>query len=217
MVWWTHIFPRTIYRTSTRFNHDIRVVEESEKPKLLVNGSRQSGVYVQKLWKQALDSFQISPSSSVKNILVFGVAGGDVIYLLRELYPSAHITGIDIDETMIEIGRKYFGLDRVKNISFQVADAQKFASKKMQRCCYDMVILDIFNGWSVPDVVFEDSFLDNLKQLLKPHGQLIINYIGEKEYKKKSDVFYEKLQKRFSQVLDKVIYLNRFFAARISP
>lgn len=213
MVWWTHIFPRTIYRTSTRFNHDIRVVEESGKPKLLVHGSRQSGIYVKKLWEKALEAFGIHPDNNVKKILIFGVAGGDVIYLLRNIYPFAHITGVDIDATMIDIGKKYFRLSSLENISFLVSDVRDFIKQKDQKHRYDIVILDTFNGWSVPDFVFDDGFLDNLKQLLKPDGQLIINYIGEKEYRPKSDILFTKLHTRFSQVQDTVIYLNRFFLA----
>lgn len=213
MVWWTYIFPKRLFRTSSPFNHDIRVLEEYGKPKLLVNGSRQSGEYVKNLWRQALNFFNIQSSSSVKNILVFGVAGGDVIYLFRDLYPKAHITGVDIDATMIDIGKKYFGLNSLTNTSFIVKDARKFMKQKNQKHRYDIVILDIFNGWSVPDFVFTDDFLDTLKSLLTPHGRLFVNYIVEKEYKKKSDVFYQKLQSRFSQVRDKVIYLNRFFTA----
>ncbi len=104
-------------------------------------------------------------------------------------------------------------IDTLKNVSFIVADARKFITQKDQKHRYDIVILDIFNGWSVPDFVFENAFLDNLKQLLKPKGKLFVNYIVEKEYKKKSDMFLEKLQGRFFNVQDKVIYLNRFFLA----
>ncbi len=214
MHWTSYIFPKRLLRTSSNYNHDIRVLEEYGKPKLLVNGSRQSGVYVKNLWKRALKSFHIHKSDAVKKILVFGVAGGDVIYLFRELYPNSHITGVDIDKTMIEIGKKYFGLGALKNISFIVKDARAFMKEKSQKHRYDVVILDIFNGWSVPDFVFEDEFLDNLKQLLTSDGQLFINYIVEKEYRKKSDVFFERLKVRFGSVQDKVIYLNRFFLAR---
>lgn len=213
MHWISYIFPKRLLRTSTIFNKDIRVLEEYGKPKLLVNGSRQSGEYVKKLWSKAISAFGLTPSSAPLSILVFGVAGGDVIYLIRELYPSAYITGVDIDQTMIDIGKTYFGLDTLKNVSFVVKDARIFTKAKDQKHRYNIVILDIFNGWSVPDFVFEDEFLDNLKQLLKPQGQLFINYIGEKEYQKKSDVFYEKLCHRFPRVLDKVVYLNRFFSA----
>lgn len=213
MTWWTYLYPKRLLRTSSPFNRDIRVLEDAGKPKLLVNGSRQSGVYVQKLWKQALDSFRVRSSDTNKKILVFGIAGGDVIYLFRNLYPNAHITGVDIDKTMIEIGKKYFGLNNLKNMAFIVKDARVFMKAKNQKHRYDIVILDIFNGWSVPDFVFEAEFLGNLKQLLKPHGQVFINYIGEKEYKKKSDMFYEKLRALFPHVQDTVIYLNRFFLA----
>ncbi len=213
MTWWTYIFPKTVLRTSSRFNQDIRVVEEYGKNKLLVNGARQSGVYVEKLWKEAISAFGLIPSDSPYSIVVLGVAGGTVIHLLRDLYPLSTIIGVDIDTTMIDIGKKYFGLDQLQNILFHVADVRNFLNKETKQHRYDIVVLDIFNGWSVPDFVFEDTFLDHLASLRKANGTLIINYIGEKEYRPKSDILFTKLRERFPMVKDKVVYLNRLFFA----
>ncbi len=208
MTWWTYIFPKTIFRTSTKFNHDIRVVEVYGKNKLLVNGSRQSGAYIEKLWKEALQVFGINSSTTVNSILILGVAGGTVIHLLRKLYPNASIRGVDIDNMMIDVGKKYFGLDKL-DISFFVADAEVFIKKDKKK--YDLVIVDIFSGRHIPDFVVTDDFLDKLKKLFETNGQLVVNYLRENEYQKKSDILFVKLKKRFSIVKDKEISLNRFF------
>ncbi len=208
MTWWTYIFPKTVFRTSSRFNQDIRVVEEYGKNKLLVNGSRQSGAYIEKLWKEAFHAFGIKSSSDASSILVLGVAGGTVIHLLRKLYPNASITGVDIDKTMIDIGKTYFGLNTL-NISFFVDDAQAFIKKDRKK--HDLIIVDLFSGRHIPDFVLSDGFLNQLKKLLKSNAQAMINYLCENEYQEKSDILLQKLHKRFMQVKDKVISLNRFF------
>src|SRR3990170_5760994 len=131
----SYIIPQTIARFSTKYNEDIRVVEESGKPKLLVDGSRQSGGYVEWLWKKAFAAFKLGsglkgPQGLIPTILVLGVGGGTVIHLLHKRYPDAHITAVDIDPKMIEIGKRFFALGTIPNLSLVVADAEKFIKKK---------------------------------------------------------------------------------------
>lgn len=205
-MWVKKLFPQTVARFSTAYNHDIRVVDEAGKYKLLVNGSRQSGEYIKRLWQHAFDVFGMK--SDAKNILVLGVAGGTVIHLLRDLYPEAQITGVDIDKTMIDIGKKYFGLDAVHNLTLTVADAKDFIAK---RGTWNLILCDMHIGASVPPFIGEEHFLRNTKKVLAPGGVLIINYLREFEYEKLSDLLFEKLTTVFAKVQDTCIYFNRFF------
>src|SRR3990167_4267490 len=99
MTWFSYIFPQTILRTSSKYNSHIRINEERGKLKLLVNGSRESGEYIEKLWKEAFAAFGLgsglnAPQGLPPSILVLGVAGGTVIHLLHHMYPIATITGV---------------------------------------------------------------------------------------------------------------------------
>jgi len=204
----SYIVPRTVKRASTSYNRDIRVVEENGKYKLLVNGSRQSGEYIKELWQKACAEFGIITSPDVKSILVLGVAGGTVIHLLRGIYPDAEITGVDIDKTMIEIGKKYFGLSGVPGLTLRTEDAKVFMKKNTH---WDMVVIDLFIGAAIPPFVGEDEFLSDVKNSLTPNGKLLINYLYELEYKQLSDLFIVILRKLFSNAADYKIYNNRFF------
>jgi spermidine synthase len=191
------------------------VLEEKGKYKLLVNGSRQSGEYILKLWQQALCQFGIIPSPDLRNILVLGVAGGTVIHLLHALYPDALITGVDVDACMIDIGEKYFGLGDVNGLALTVSDAKKFvrdsAAKKKQ---WDMVIVDLFVGATIPAFVGEENFIRNVKRILKSKGMVLVNYLREREYSALSELLYGKLTKEFRSVKDCNLYFNRFFCCR---
>ncbi len=204
-MWVKKLFPETIARFSTKYNHDIRVVKERGTHKLLVNGSRQSGQYIKELWQKAFSDFGILPSAEVRSILVLGVAGGTVIHLLHTLYPQAAITGVDIDEKMIEIGKKYFGLRAFKLV---VADAKEFVLRRGQ---WDMIVVDLYIGATIPPFVGEKNFLRKIKKITSPGGRILINYLYEFEYKRLSDIFRAKLQHIFSHVTDTKIYYNRFF------
>jgi spermidine synthase len=184
-------------------------VEEQGKIKLLVNGSRQSGEYIKMLWQRAFTSFGIQRSTDVRRILVLGVAGGTVIHLLHELYTEASITGVDIDKTMLDIGTKYFSLSTVPHLLLTAADARTFVSET--RSHWDLIVIDLFIGFSIPPFVGEDGFLDNIHRVLSPNGIVLINYLHELEYIRLSDLFLAKLHRHFRTVRDSTVYFNRFF------
>jgi len=204
----SYFFPTIIFRAGTRYNRDIRVVEEKGVNKLLVNGSRQSGEYIKELWQHAFRSFGNPPN--IQNILVLGVAGGTVIHLLHARYPTVAITGVDIDKTMIDIGKKYFSLDKIKKCTLICKDAQDFIKKNKKQ--WDMIVIDLFVGAAIPPFVGEETFLLQIKKRLNPKGVLLINYLREFEYEKLSDILLAKLKKIFSEIKVTEIYCNRFFS-----
>lgn len=215
MNWITYIVPRVVRRFSSSINHDIRVLEEKGKYKLLVDGSRQSGEYVLNLWQQVFCKFGIIPSPDVHTVLVLGVGGGTVIHLLHALYPDAEITGVDIDGKMIDIGKKYFGLGNMKNLVLMESDANEFArsaaAKKKQ---WDMVVVDLFIGAAIPAFVGEEDFIRTLERIIAPKGMGIINYLREREYEKLSALLFGKLKKYFRSVEDCEVCFNRFFMVK---
>lgn len=226
MTWLSYIFPQTKLITSSKYNHLIRVNEEYGENKLLVNGSRQSGLYIRKLWQKALLDFGIiGPrlpelkqfqfrESQKNNILVLGVAGGTVIHMLHGLYPKAKITGIDIDKKMIDIGKKYFGLGEISGLSLVNSDALEFVHNAVRRKSkYDLIIVDLSFGRKIPEFVENKDFLLKIKSLLTDHGKVIINYLRELEYKEKSELLLKLLETVFVHVSDAQIARNRFFMA----
>ncbi|MEK7119519.1 MAG: methyltransferase domain-containing protein [Patescibacteria group bacterium] len=216
MHWLSYLFPQAIFRASSKYNHDIRVIEEHGKYKLLVNGSRQSGAYIEMLWKEAFKSFGLPQShlqEDLLQILVLGVAGGTVIHLLREMYSDALIVGVDIDTSMIAIGRTYFGLSDMKNVTLLQGDAQRFvADARRQNVRYDAIVVDLFLGRTIPSFVKNPSFLFLLKSILSRDGWMVMNYLRELEYEKQSQTLEASLKKIFSNVSDFSIVRNRFFS-----
>jgi len=215
MNWVTYIIPRVVARYTSPYNRDIRVLEENGKYKILVNGSRQSGEYVRKLWQHAFCAFGIIPSPDIQRILVLGVAGGTVLYLLRAMYPDAMIAGVEIDEKMLGIGKKYFGLDCVKGVTVTVDDAQTFLEKAVRhREHWDMILVDTHVGSEVPSFVSNERFLVLLRRALAPHGLVIVNYLRELKYQALSGHLRKKLKKIFGSVQETDIYFNRFFMVK---
>ena len=215
--WLSYFIPRKIAEFRTSYNAYIRINDEGGgKKKLLVNGSPQSGSYIDVLWDAALGAFGIADLDGVKKILVLGTAGGTVIHKVHNFFPHASITGVEIDETMIEIGKKYFSLDAISRLTFVHSDAKIFVHQQSKKhISYDLVIADMSFGRVIPQFLTTPSFVDELYALGKPNGHVVINYLRELEYKKKSDIYMRVLEKRFFSVRDHLIHRNRFFFCSI--
>lgn len=219
MNWLTYLFPQTLLIASSKYNREIRVNLEFNKPKLLVNGSRQSGEYIRKLWEVTFREFGIK-NRNAKQILVLGLGGGTVIQLLTKVYPRAKITAVEIDKKMIDIALKYFRLGELKNLQIVKDDAEHFIKEIVLargvpvKGKFNLIIIDLFSGRHIPEFVGSVKFLHNLQKTMIQDGTLIINYLRELEYQPKSNQLMNLLQKTFYQVQDFTIKCNRFFCAR---
>ncbi len=213
MHWVSYFIPLTILRTGSRHNKDIRVLEESGKYKLLVNGARESGAYIAELWRYAFRCLHVDDTRSVTNILVLGIAGGTVIHMLHALYPKARITGVDIDEVMIDVGKNYFGLGKVAKFTMVCMDAAAFvAFHKGLR--FDCVVVDIYVGPDVPDFVLTPEFQSSVKKIFTANGFVLINYLHQSGYEEKVVKLRDILQTIYKNVQSADIYNNRFFLAQ---
>lgn len=215
MTWLSYIFPRIILRTSSQFNKDIRVIEEAGEYKLLVNGATETGRYIKKLLRFAFDTFGIAKEKKVQNILVLGVAGGTIIRMLHTLHPNARIFGVDIDDTMITIGKKYFGLADIKPLHLIHTDAKDFIAMQ-KKSSMDVIVIDLFIGRDIPEFVSDKKFLQKIYTILTPKGFVFINYLKELEYGIKPTGITETLQKVFPNVRYVDYEYNRFFLGKKS-
>ncbi len=113
---------------------------------------------------------------------------------------------------MIGIGKKFFGLGRIKNLTMKLGDAQAFVSVKGKK--YDLIIVDMSFGRIIPEFVTSKKFLGNIKALIRNNGIVVINFLREKEYKETSEHLKHVLMDLFDYVGEKVIFLNRFFMVK---
>ena len=211
--WLFYLIPRTLVITGSRYNKHIRVNEEHGQPKLLVNGTRESGESVELLWKHAFSHLGLPKSSEVHTILVIGVAGGTVIHMLRNHFPNAPMMGIDIDPLMIDIGKKYFHLNTVPLLQLVPIDARKYV-KQHATHQYDIIILDVYIGADLPDFLLSEKFHSLLRTLLSNTGSLYINYEYLVGYEEKVGTLRSVLHKFYKTVRSTDIETNRFFLVR---
>src|SRR5260221_6439906 len=114
-----------------------------------VNGLTQSGGILFEVWQSTLRKLQ-KKKPELKNCLILGLGGGSVAKIVSKNWPSSKITGVDIDEKMVSLGKKYLGLDKIK-IDTKIADAYKFVNGK-----FDLILVDLYCGDKFPEK-FEDD------------------------------------------------------------
>ncbi|MBI5620376.1 fused MFS/spermidine synthase [Candidatus Gottesmanbacteria bacterium] len=212
MSWLSYLLPRTLVKTSSIYNEDIRVIEDAGSFRLLVNGSRQSDPSIYALWHRAMGAFAVASQPGINTILVFGVGGGSVITMLSGMFPDCRITAVDIDPTIITIAKTFFHLDALPHVKLVCADAKLFVRTPKARS-YDMMVVDLFIGRIIPEFVSSPTWYRQIRRMLRPGGLLLINYLQEAGYGKKSSRLKNELRRQFSVVKDLPAGNNRFFMA----
>lgn len=153
-----------------------------------VDGLTQSGGIINEIWHGIFRKLKIQ-KTKVQNCLILGLGGGTVAKLIHKNWPEAKITGVDLDLVIVELGKKYLGLDEFP-VNVRIEDASEFKSK------YDLVIVDLYIGREFPTKFTSDTFLKKLSK----NNLVIFNrlYFGDK--KEEAIAFGEKLKNFFSKV-----------------
>lgn len=201
-----------IEKINSPINGEILVVKElSGKTVMRVGKIVQSGGLVEKIWESALSQvkshipkgFPKRNKSKVESSLVLGLGCGTVAELINKKWPEAQITGVEIDKEVIGIGKKYFDLDKIKNLSILNEDAiwwitSKFALVNKSR--YDLILVDLYKGQEFPKEAEGEEFISGLKKILNKNGLIIFNRLYFGKHKNETEKFRHKLKQLFPKV-----------------
>jgi spermidine synthase len=111
--------------------------------------------------------------------LVLGVAAGTEVEDLKSFYPDIHVYGVDIDGRAMELGLEYFSLEDDERTTLVTDDARRFLRGTDEE--FDIVLLDVFRGFSLPPHLSTTEFFLELKQRMAPDGVVIANVISSLE------------------------------------
>ena len=202
-------FSREVFRTSSPYNKDIRVLRHGSQLELQVNGIQQTGAYDTKVFDKAFTDFSID-TYPVTSALLLGVGGGYVIKKLKHCFPQSQITAVDIDMYMISIAHTYFGLSSISDVHYEVMDAREYivqAITKNQQ--FDLIVVDLYIGDDVPEFLESTDFLQKIYSVLSPKGHALINYQHQTSYDARREVFERNLQKIFAKVEHAIVFPKR--------
>lgn len=159
----------------------------------------QSGGIVYEIWRTTLKKIK-SKVSEPGSILILGLGGGNCAKLSRKLWPFGQITGVDFDEVIVNLGKKYLGLGDV-NADIVVSDAYEFIEKSVtEKKEYDLVIVDLYVGQEFPVVFESDVFLQNIDKILSRNGVAVFNRLYFADKRPRTVKFGNNLEKIFGKV-----------------
>jgi spermidine synthase len=147
-----------------------------------------------------LDNVMRSGISSLKverrdiyDILVLGLGAGNIVSILGKHDRNYRITGVEIDEEVVRLGRKYFELGEHKGLEIVLGDALEYVATCKEK--YDLIIVDLFQDAYVPEAAESDRFLVGLGRLLRSKGLLMWNRLMlDEELRQQTEDFTRKMK-----------------------
>ena len=168
-----------IYETESRYQY-VQVVERSSGARYL---HLNEGIAVHSVWRPTevltggvWDTFLVLPSllpAPPQRVAVLGNAGGTVARAFGRFYPDAEIDGVELDPTVSDVGRKYFGMGDNPRLRAVDADARPFLRSTDER--YDLIYIDAYRPPYVPFYLATKEFFELVSSRLTPTGLVALN------------------------------------------
>ena len=106
-----------------------------------------------------------------KKILILGMGTGTFAEQCRKYFPSAQITGVEIDEKITALAQKYFDLPA--DVEVVTYDGRAFLQS--DKNLYDVILVDAFQDISPPFQMSSTEFFALVKNHLAKSGVMVVN------------------------------------------
>jgi hypothetical protein len=163
-----HVFPSAI-------NGEIVVTRSYGSWWTSVNGTQQSGWFMQKLWKNAFT--RLSPLFRPSRILLLGLGTGSAVSSIRHAFPSASLDAMEIDDVMIQLIKKFQFVSEEIMPNVMVGDVCERLPQ--MKDVYDLILVDLFHGADVPERISTAEFFTSIAKHLSPSGCVIVNVFAD--------------------------------------
>lgn len=137
---------------------------------------------------------------NIKSVLILGLGAGSIPSILRhELKLEPEITGVENDNIILDLARKYFHLNDLPKLKIIDNDASVFIHNNDKT--FDLIIIDLHKNGCVAEQFKTKEFLNHLKHSLNPSGLIIFNTLVNS---KKEKANCKDLQENFHKVFGHV-------------
>ncbi len=105
------------------------------------------------------------------DVLILGMGTGTYARQSLNYYPNLNITGVEIDEKIIDLSREYFDLP--ENAEVTAYDGRAYLAADEGK--YDVIMVDAYQDISVPFQMSSVEFFTLVRDHLKDGGVMVIN------------------------------------------
>lgn len=170
----SYFYPISIHKTTSEISKSLEITMVNGEIVLDSKNTNYSYGSLQRILRKGLKYIGFENILPMQHILVLGVAGGSVIKTLTdEIGYQGIITGIELDEKVIDLANTYFGLNKIENLQLIHHEAFEFVLRTKKT--YDLIIIDIFQDKYMPDFLFESFFQNRLTEIMNPNGYILFN------------------------------------------
>lgn len=188
---------RLLNEVHSSVNGQLRVVSDlTWGVHIMGGGLTQSGGVAHQVWLEALKRAK-SKNKNVKRALILGLGGGSIAQIISSLWEGSSIIGVDIDPVIVDLGKKYLGLDKV-NPEIIIGDAKDYLLKSNQD--FDLICIDTYQGDVFPEKFESKEFVDLVSNHLSKDGMAIFNRLYYADKRKLADRFEKVLRDTFGNV-----------------
>lgn len=176
-----------VYETESAYQY-IQVVEQIDGTKQLLynEGIGINSVYNpnNNLSRYYYDYYNLLPEMLEKrelDILIIGFAGGTIANQMKYFCEDKiiNIDGVEIDNKVIDISKKYFDTD---NKGFNIFNEEGRMFLKQAEKKYDLIIIDAYNNQlHIPFHLTTEEFFKLVREKLHEDGMVAINVNAESE------------------------------------
>jgi spermidine synthase len=171
-----------IYETDSAYNY-IQVLEQNGYHMLRLNdGQGVHSMYHPTIynysgpWEQVLVAPFFNPAplgtGDIKSMAIVGLAAGTTARQAARVFPNISIDGFEIDPKIVEVGRKYFGMD-LPALHVYVQDGRWGLSHSGKK--YQVISVDAYRPPYIPWHLTTREFFQTVHDHLTDDGVMVIN------------------------------------------
>lgn len=112
-------------------------------------------------------------AKEVRSILEIGFGGGRTAWYLHRFLPEVQVTSVELDPTVLELAKKYFGIKEEPKFHVANRDGRLFLQESKER--YDIILVDAYRGPFVPFHLLTKEFYQLAKDHLNEGGVIAQN------------------------------------------
>ena len=112
-------------------------------------------------------------AKDVHSVLEIGFGGGRTSWYLHRYLPNVQVTSVELDPTVVELARKYFGIKEEPNFQLVNRDGRLFLQESKEH--YDLILIDAYRGPFVPFHLLTKEFYQIAREHLADGGVVAQN------------------------------------------
>lgn len=173
-----------IYEKESAYNY-IQVVQEGTRTMLMLNeGHAVHSIYdtANLLTGGPWDYWLVAPyfsknfsQSDMKGMAMIGSAAGTAMRQYEAVYPGVPVDGVEIDPQIVDIGKRYFGMDTLKYATTHEQDGRTYLQTDGKNKKWTVVGIDAYRQPYIPFHLTTKEFFQEVSNHLTPDGAAMIN------------------------------------------